>query len=188
MVRLFVALELSPEVRETIAGLIRELKPLDASWKWTRAENLHVTLKFLGDVPTENLNTIESSLRNVRFERSLTLRFPGLRFFPNERRPRVLWVGIDGPPDLPELATGIESALEAAGIARENRAFTPHLTLARSEDGRVSASLREALVKSSSREFGAVTASAYHLIRSELKFTGAEYTTLASFACRPTAL
>ena len=181
--RLFVALELSAEVRETIAALIRELKPLDVSWKWTRAENLHVTLKFLGEIPTEQLDYTAAVLRQVPFGRSLTLRFRSMGFFPNERRPRVLWTGIDAPPDLLVLAKNIEDALEGVGVPKDDRAFTPHLTLARNKEGRVSQKLRDGLAKYADRDFGIVTASAFHLIRSELKSNGAEYTTLASFPC-----
>ena len=185
--RLFVALELPPDVRENIASLIGRLKPLDTSWKWTRAENLHVTLNFLGEVRDEDLPRIMEALRGVPFAAAILLKFRGLRFFPNERRPRVLWVGIDGPPLLPVLAGTIETALAAIHVPREERAFTPHLTLARSKEGRVSPSLHDALMKASSCDFGTTTASAFHLIRSELKSTGAEYTTLASFPCRQEA-
>ena len=182
--RLFVALETSPEVREKIAVLVRELKPLDDSWKWTRAENLHITLKFLGEIPTEASDRIVAALKRVSFEQSLALRFRGLGSFPNDRRPRVLWVGIDGPSGLAGLAENIERGLECVGVPKEDRAFTPHLTLARNKDAHISPKLREALASFSNRDFGTVVASAFHLVRSELKSTGAEYTTLASFPCR----
>lgn len=181
--RLFVALELSQEVRETITALVRELKPLDESWKWTRAENLHITLKFLGEIPTEQVERIIAVLRQVPFDQTLPLKFQGLGFFPNERRPRVLWIGIDAPEGLPALAKSIEAALESVGVPREERAFTPHLTLARSKEGRVSPKLRHGLARYASRDFGTATASDFHLIRSELKSAGAEYTTLAWFPC-----
>jgi len=183
-VRLFVALEVPAEVRETIAALIRELKPLDASWKWTRAENLHITLKFLGEISIQGFDEIVAALTEVPFEQSLTLCFRGLGFFPNDRRPRVLWVGIEGPPGLLNLARNVEDSLTGVGVERDDRAFTPHLTLARSKEGRVAPQLRETLTICSGRNLGTVVASAFHLVRSDLKSTGAEYTTLASFPCR----
>ena len=179
--RLFVALELSREIRGTIAALIRQCKPLDESWKWTLAENLHVTLKFLGEIPANRLDDVVAALREVPFERALTLRFRGLGFFPNERRPRVLWAGIEATEDLPALAKSVEAALESIGVPKEDRAFTPHLTLARSKEGRISPQLRDILTKYASRDFGTAIMDDFRLIRSELKSSGAEYTTLASF-------
>lgn len=174
-------MEISEEIREGIAALTEGLKELDDSWKWTRAENLHVTLKFLGELPQEKLGAILKALGGVPFARPLPLRFTGLGFFPNDRRPRVLWVGIDGPPALPELAVDIETALACVGIPKEERGFTPHLTLARSKEGRIAPKLREALSDRPHHDLGTLVASEFHLIRSTLKSTGAEYTTLASF-------
>ncbi len=179
--RLFVALEMSPEVRESIAALIRELKPLDESWKWTRAENLHVTLKFLGEVPESRIDRVVAVLRTISFSESLVLHFRELGFFPNERRPRVLWTGVHAPAALSTLAANIEETLGSIGVPREERAYTPHLTLARSKEGRVSRGLRDAFAAAAGNDFGTIAASAFHLIRSELKSSGAEYTTLASF-------
>jgi RNA 2',3'-cyclic 3'-phosphodiesterase len=183
-VRLFVALELPPEVRGTIGALIRELKPLDEAWKWTRAENLHITLKFLGETPADQVDGIVTALKQVTFERPVELGFRGIGFFPNERRPSVLWVGIDEQTELPTLAKNIDIELESVGFAREEREFTPHLTLARSKAGRVSARMSEALAGHAELDFGIILASEFHLIRSELKSTGALYTTLVSFSCR----
>lgn len=180
--RLFVALEISEEIRESIGALTGELKTLDDSWKWTRAENLHITLKFLGEVPQEKLDAILTALGGVPFAQPLSLRFAGLGFFPNQRRRRVLWVGIDGPPELPELAVNIETTLTGVGIPKEDRGFTPHLTLARSKDGHLAPKLRDALSARSHHDFGTLAAAEFHLIRSTLKSTGAEYTTLASFS------
>lgn len=179
--RLFVALEISEEIRDAIAALVRELKPLDDSWKWTRVENLHVTLKFLGEIPFEKLEKFETSLRSVSCEWPIVVKFRNLGFFPNERRPRVLWAGMESARGLSSLAKAIEEALAKLGMAREEREFTPHLTLARSKEGKVSTRLRDALAKHSTSEFGEMNASAFHLIESKLKSAGAEYTTLESF-------
>src|SRR5262249_57315131 len=110
----------------------------DDSWKWTRGENLHITLKFLGEIPTEGSEKIVAALKRVPFEQSLGLCFRGLGFFPHDRRPRVLWVGIDGPPGLTSLAKNIENSLESVGVPKEGRGFIPHLTLARNKNGHVS--------------------------------------------------
>jgi 2'-5' RNA ligase len=179
-VRLFVALEISEDVRKSIAELIGELKPLDSSWKWTRPENLHITLKFLGEIPEGSLKSIADVLHAVRTGLPIALTFRGMGFFPNEGRPRVLWTGINALQSLPSLAVSIDDALASIGVPREEKEFTPHLTLARSK-GKISPLLREVIAKYSTTEFGAVNASAFHLIESKLKPTGAEYTTIQSF-------
>ena len=179
--RLFVALQISEEIRAAIAALGHELKPLDHSWTWTKAENLHATLKFLGEIPSEKLESIRQALRGVPGEWPIEVKFSGLGFFPNERRPRVLWVGMKATPSLPALAAEIDAALAKVGVPKEEREFTPHLTLARNKAGNIAPKLREALAKCSAREFGMMDVSSFHLIESKLKSTGPEYTTLESF-------
>jgi 2'-5' RNA ligase len=180
-VRLFVALQISEEIRAAIAELGRELKPLDDSWKWTRAENLHLTLKFLGEIPSDKLESVRQALRGVPGEWPIEVKFSGLGFFPNERRPRVLWVGIEAPQSLPALAAAIDTSLAKVGVPKEERELTPHLTLARNKAGNIAPRLREVLAKYSAREFEMMNASAFHLVESKLKSTGPEYTTLESF-------
>ncbi|MGH9675543.1 MAG: RNA 2',3'-cyclic phosphodiesterase, partial [Candidatus Acidiferrum sp.] len=98
--RLFVALEIPAEVREKLAGLIVELRraaehsPGKAP-RWVRPQNLHVTLKFIGEVEAARLSAFRSALAEVRSERPVTLQFRGLGHFPNEKNPRVLWTGIE---------------------------------------------------------------------------------------------
>ena len=109
--RLFVALDIAEAVRAAIESLIGELKPLDDSWKWVRAANLHVTLKFLGEVAPDNLAKIVEALRTAPTHGPVALKFHGLGFFPNERRPRVLWVGMDAPQSLMGLAAAVNAFL-----------------------------------------------------------------------------
>jgi len=110
----------------------------------------------------------------------MTLRFHGLGFFPNERRPRVLWIGMAAPAELPRLASDIDAAFADIGFAREEREFSPHLTLARSKAGTISAELRDAITKNSARQLGTMDASTFHLVESRIKSAGPEYTTLES--------
>jgi 2'-5' RNA ligase len=180
-VRLFVALDIPEAVRTAIKSLIGELKPLDDSWKWVRTVNLHVTLKFLGEVAPDKLTKIVEALRTAPAAGPVVLTFRGLGFFPNEHRPRVLWVGMDAPQSLIGLAAAVEATLVGVGFAREEREFTPHLTLARSKNGTVSPQLREAIATLSAMQFGMMDASTFHLVESRLKSSGPEYTTLESF-------
>ena len=183
--RLFVALAISNGVREAIAALIRELQPLDDSWKWVRAENLHVTLKFLGEISLDKLEGIRVALRGVGCPWPIAVNFAALGFFPDERRPRVLWVGMEASQSLPALAAAIDDALAKVGVPREERDFTPHLTLARSKRGKLSPELKQELARHSAGQFGGMSASAFRLVESRLKSTGAEYTTLESFPGAP---
>jgi len=146
-----------------------------------RAENLHVTLKFIGEVQAEKLGDIRVALSAVHSDRLVTLDFRGLGFFPNEKRPRVFWAGIEASPNLQTLANDIDRALEKLGIPPEKRPFSAHLTLARFEPPGLPEKLRAAIQENAKREFGSVAAEEFHLIESKLKPSGAEYTTLESF-------
>ena len=183
--RLFVALEIPSAVRENLAALIRELRPLAPQAKWVRAENLHVTLKFIGELPAQRGEAIRAALAHVRGEGALELHFRGLGFFPNEKRPRVFWADIESDARLAHLAEQIEAQLEPLGIAREARAFAPHLTLARFPSPGLLENLRKEVQAKGTRDFGALRAVEFRLIESRLKSTGAEYTSLASFPIAP---
>jgi 2'-5' RNA ligase len=180
-VRLFVALEIPTAVRENLAALIRELRTLAPQAKWVLAENLHVTLKFIGEVPITKLETIRTALCGVHSERPVTLDFRGLGFFPNEKHPRVFWAGIEASANLKTLAADVEDAAEKFEIPQESRPFSAHLTLARFESPKLSDPFRAAIAANVAREFGSLRTNQFHLIESKLKPAGAEYTTLQSF-------
>ncbi len=130
--RAFVAVSPPLEVREALAGAAREL-PVVGEVRWIRPENVHLTLKFLGDVSREDLPRIagaleQVSLRHGPFEAGLSS-FGG---FPSARRARILWAGIgEGSEPLRALARDVEASLEPLGFEREDRAYVPHLTLGR---------------------------------------------------------
>lgn len=179
--RLFVALEIPSEVRKNLAALIESLRAVSPQTRWVRPENLHVTLKFIGEVPEPKLPVIRTALASGRSEQPVRLDFRGLGFFPNERHPRVFWVGIEASPNLKTLAADIDGATEKLGIPREQRPFSPHLTLARFEPPRLPEKLRAAIQENAGREFGSLRTTQFHLIESKLKRSGAEYTTVESF-------
>src|SRR5260370_4355246 len=183
--RLFVALEIPSSVRENLADLLTFLRAVSPQTRWVRPENLHVTLKFIGEVPQENLAGIESALAGVRTDQPVTLDFRGVGFFPDEEHPRVFWAGIEASPNLKILAAGIEQATEKLGTSRERRPFSPHLTLARFEPPRLPEKLRAAIPEHAARDFGSLRTNQFHLIESKLKPSGAEYTTSESFPFPP---
>jgi len=185
-VRLFVALEIPAAVRDNLAAQIKELRDLSARVadkrpRWVRPENLHVTLKFIGELSPTKLDGIRGALSAIRSDAQVDLKFQGLGFFPNEQHPRFLWAGLDASANLTSLAGDIDCALESQGIARERRAFTPHLTLARIEPPGLHEKLRAAIQENKAGAFGSFQTREFHLIESMLKPSGAEYTTLASF-------
>lgn len=180
--RLFIALDIPEDVRKSLAALVAKLRAAGRSARWTRVEGLHVTLKFIGEAPAESAENIRFALAAIAPSAPIAIEFRGTGFFPNERRPRVLWAGVLAGPELAELASAVEAALEPLGIAPETRAFSPHLTLARFDAPRGLDPLRAAIEKAGPLEFGRTTAREFHLYQSVLKRGGAEYTRLATFS------
>jgi 2'-5' RNA ligase len=176
-----VALDLSDAVRGKIAALCEKLRAEFPSARWVRSEGIHVTLKFIGEVAEERVARIEEAIVAVQSDGGVEMNFRGSGFFPDERRPRVFWIGIDSTPNLAEIAGQIEARLEPFGIARETREFRPHLTLARIAEWRGIGKLRDALRRNGSVEFGAVGTTEMHLYRSELGREGPKYSRLKTF-------
>jgi 2'-5' RNA ligase len=180
--RLFVALDLSEAVRAEIIKFRDAMRGEFPSARWARSEGIHVTLKFIGEVAEERIARIEDALNAVQSDAPVEMNFRGAGFFPDERRPRVFWIGIDATPNLAEIAAQIEMRLEPLGLAREPRQFKPHLTLARISESRGIENLRDALRQRGTVDFGAVRANEMYLYRSELGRGGAKYSRLKTFA------
>jgi len=179
--RLFIAIEISQEVRAALAALLKEFRAMAPQVKWVRPENMHLTLKFLGETHSSKLTAMQAALSAIRSSQPITLHFRGLGFFPNAKRARVLWAGMEASPNLPALATEIDQAMHKLGFPLEDRPFTPHMTLARLQPPGLPPELAAAAQEYASREFGSLMAREFHLIESNLKPAGAEYTTLQSF-------
>lgn len=187
--RLFVALEVPDETREALAALIAELQPKCRSARWVRPDAMHITLKFIGHVGAERLAAIRNALANLKSPEPIDMHFRGLGFFPGEKRPRVLWCGVEASPNAAVLAADMDRALARLGIEPESRPFTPHLTLARFKEddghsrGKRANSVAEilSLAAIQMKEFGAIRTSEFHLFESKTKPTGAEYTRLETF-------
>ncbi len=180
--RLFVAIDIPDDVRRSVSALAAKLRPACKKARWVRIEGAHVTLKFIGEVSPEQAERIKAALSDVHVPPPVEIRFRGVGFFPNERRPRVLWAGVEAGPDLSALAAAGDTAFEPLGIAREQREFSPHLTMARFSAPENLAALRAAMAAAGNLEFGRCTTSEFHLYQSVLKPGGAEYTRLATFS------
>jgi len=184
-VRLFLAIEISPEIRAAFAALLKEFRGIAPQAKWARAENLHVTLKFLGETGYDKLALLQNGLSAIRSLEPARLEFRNLGFFPNEKRPRVFWAGMEASSSLKSLAVEIDHAAHRLGFPLEDRPFTPHLTLARFQPPGIAPKLREAIHAHNTQWFGSLTTAEFHLIESKLKPTGAEYTTVQTVRFAP---
>lgn len=179
--RVFIAMDVSEEVRRNLAALTAELSPLMPSARWIRAEAMHLTLKFIGHVADDHVRAIQNKLATVRSSEPAEMHFRGAGCFPDLRRPRVLWVGAEASSKLQKLALEIEQCLEPLGIPSEEREFHPHLTLARFKEPPRQKHFQTIVSGLATREFGAIVTGEFHLYQSHLKRGGAEYTRLSTF-------
>jgi 2'-5' RNA ligase len=183
--RLFVALEIPEVVRENLAALRRNFPESPSTLRWVRPENFHVTLKFIGSVPAEKLEAIIDALRRVRTDKSVKLDFIG----HGGTAAGVYWAAIEPCPALEKLAADIDRCLEPLGIAKGNRAFHPHVTVARFKDRgilkKTNDLTHENAIHGDGRylkcEFGSMTPTEFHLIESKTLPTGPIYSKLHSF-------
>jgi 2'-5' RNA ligase len=160
--------------------LLKRLRQTNAAVKWVEPENLHLTLKFLGEVPEEQIEAIVEALRAIA---QATAPFPftvkGVGGFPDLRRPRVLWVGVEPTPPLMRLQQIVEQAMERLGFPPEERAYHPHITLGRVKAMAGLEKVRAVLSEYASVTFGSVPAKHLTLFRSDLSREGPTYTPIA---------
>jgi 2'-5' RNA ligase len=179
--RLFTGLDLAAPVVRELERLTARLRPT-ARIHWIPPANLHLTTKFVGEWPDERLGDLRAALDRVARPAPFEIAVRRVGFFPNPHHPRVFWCGLEAPPELAALARATEDALAALGVPREDRAFSPHLTLARIKEPVNLEALREAIATLPSLDFGAFTARCFYLYQSRLQPSGAVYTKLAEFA------
>jgi 2'-5' RNA ligase len=179
--RLFVGIGLPDAVVEALSALLGRLRPT-APVKWSPAENLHITTKFIGEWPENRLQEMIAVLQRVeRPAEKLEIEIGGLGWFPNPNRPRVFWAGVHSP-GLAGLAAATDRETSQLGVAMEERAYSPHLTLARIKDPAPLAALRQAVANLDSAEFGRFAPSAFSLYHSKTGSSGSVYTKLAEFS------
>jgi len=179
LMRLFIGLDLPGEVVGNLEALLRQLRPT-ARIHWSPPANLHITTKFIGEWPEERLGELKSALSALPACPAIEVRIAQLGFFPNARSPRVFWCGIEAE-GLAALAAETDDATSSLGIAREDRAFSPHLTLARIKERLDLRRLHEAIATLPSLDFGRFEARTFFLYQSRFQPTGSVYTKLAEF-------
>jgi 2'-5' RNA ligase len=191
--RIFIGIDLDPEIRGRISRFLEGVQGFAADARWVRPESLHITLKFIGEQTPERVEAIAERLRRVKggeFE----IRSGGYGFFPTAKAPRVFWIGIHAGPQLAELAGSIDVATAELGIPREDRPYSPHLTLARAGGRSGSpkwrkgdapnlafAVLDKRLAAMGELDFGTMTAREFILYQSQLSPKGSQYTKLQRF-------
>lgn len=179
--RAFVAIELPQSIREALAREQARFRTVCPDARWTRPEGIHLTLKFLGDISDMQEARVKTALGHMEPFEKFTLTVNGFGFFPDARRPKVFWAGLEAPPDLARLATEVENAMAPLGFPPEGRPFRPHLTLARFKMPRPQQKL-EALVEANDNLLlGSVEVSDFFLWESKLSPQGAEYRKVARF-------
>jgi 2'-5' RNA ligase len=186
--RLFIGIALPPRVLDNLARVLQELRPL-APVHWSPVENLHITSKFIGPWPEERLAELQSALENLNFGRAFDVAIAGFGFFPNPHRPRTFFAGVSpakpAESGLAELANRIDETLAPLGIAREDRPYSPHLTLARIKLEQIKQEdirrLRQHIAQMTDFDFGAFQVSAFHLYLSKTGPSGSVYTPLATY-------
>ncbi|MCS7024884.1 MAG: RNA 2',3'-cyclic phosphodiesterase [Bryobacteraceae bacterium] len=177
--RLFVALDLPEPVKNSLASLIETLRPC-AALRWVKPENLHITTKFIGEFPEEDLDLLQAALSEIQSP-AVPISVRGLGWFPNPHRPRVFWAAVHAPDSLPALARATEEAVVGLGVPREGRPWAPHLTLARIEATVDLASLRRRIASLDGQDWGSFKATEFHLYKSDLRPGGSVYTRLVTF-------
>lgn len=176
--RTFIAIEIPEEVKLQIVEVQRGLKSSNVDASWPRPEGIHLTLKFLGEVPESKIPEIMSGLRTTaQGTGALRLEVAGIGTFPNTKTARVVWVGLSGDIEkLSGLQDSVEKAMTGIGFERENRKFTPHLTLGRIKYIRSRDAWLKALDGIKDIKLSGFDVSSVSLMKSELKPSGAVYT------------
>ena len=191
--RLFIALDIDNSIRDRITRFVDGVQGFALDARWVMPESLHVTLRFIGEQPESAVEQIKAALRTVSAA-AAEIQFRGYGFFPTAKSARVFWIGMEAGPQLTLLAATINDKMGSVGIPKEDRAFSPHLTLARAAGGSGSARWRRGdgpnrtfqllqgkLDSLAAPEFGTMTPREFFLYQSQLSPKGSKYTKLERF-------
>ena len=186
MIRAFIAITPPTTLQQTMAEVRQVFQRLSLPWRWVTPDHIHLTLRFLGDVPDESVpSLLQAMAQAAQGQTAFTLRARALGCFPQPARARVLWVGLDDPSQaLGRLNERLMAALTPLGFPPEDRPFHPHLTLARIQSVRRSSQLLPMLQAYQNRDFGEFLVTQVHLVQSQLLRGGALHTILHSVTLR----
>jgi 2'-5' RNA ligase len=184
--RAFIAIELPIDFQRQLERISRDMQAKLRNFpiKWVPIDSIHITIKFLGDISTSNLEVLTGILAGeVSRHQQFTISSGDLGAFPNLRRPRVIWVGIQAPDNLNALQKGVETGMDELGYPPEDRPYSPHLTLARIANDATPDMVKQIgtlLAGYHIESLGNFSLASLHVFRSDLKPTGAIYTRLFS--------
>jgi 2'-5' RNA ligase len=181
-VRTFIAVDQGKEIRQRLVALQQNFQRLGADLKWVEAQNIHVTLLFLGEIDDRELPALCKAVAEVAAQQSaFTMSVEGVGCFPNARRPRVVWAGVgEGKQELVRLHDALEGPLLELGCyRREEREYTPHLTLGRVAGDRPGDALGKAITKYAAWKGGETAVGEVHVMSSELKPDGPIYAVMS---------
>ena len=178
-VRAFIAVRMPEEVRAGLHRAQEDLRRLGADVKWVALDQIHLTLAFLGNVPSAGIEGIKQAMDEVASGRKpIPFAVSGLGFFGSPTSPRVVWVGLQAPPDLRELQAALAAGLSGKGFRTEDREFHPHLTLGRTRSALGALALARRIGERKGLALGNGMVEALHLFQSVLRPEGPVYTPL----------
>ena len=183
-IRSFLAFELPSDIKRTLARVSDEIRPSIQGMKWVTVENIHLTVVFTGNIRTEEIKAIGEVIQNVCLKYGpFDISLKGMGFFPNRRKPRVLWLGLNGDINRMSLfRDALQNRLKAFGIKEEKRPFKPHLTLGRfRKPGKLDFRFNELMLKYEELTSPVCTVHEFVLFKSDLKPGGAVYTKLKAW-------
>ena len=179
--RAFIAIDLPEALHTALAEAQQNFRSAASDARWTRPEGIHLTVKFLGEISDAQTKQVVEALTQIGPFEPFSIEVKGFGFFPQAQRPRVFWAGVMAPPALTQLAAQVENRMEKIGFAREARALSPHLTLARFQVPRPQPALEAAIAARADTSLGAFNASEFFLFESKLSPQGAQYRKVVRF-------
>jgi 2'-5' RNA ligase len=184
-IRSFLAFDIENEtVQKRLAAAQKLLAQTGADLKLVEPQNIHMTIRFLGDITPNMAEKIFEEMKKVQFA-PFDAKISGLGVFPDLRYPRVVWAGItEGADQLKSVFSQVEPRLRSLGFTPDSKGFSPHLTIARVKSGKNKAQLAEFVTKNASYDFGTVKAECLRLKKSDLTPRGPIYSTLKEFCLR----
>lgn len=183
--RLFTGIAIDPAVLSNLEQVLRELRPL-APLNWSPVENLHITTRFIGKWPEQELGEMKHALEEVHAPAPFPVTIGHFGYFPDPHNPIVLFAGVKAGPELADLARRIDERLSPLGLPRQNRPYTPHLTLGKIGNKPIRA-LREHIANMKNFDFGTFQVSQFNLYLSVARSGGSEYKILATYPLGPPA-
>ena len=186
LTRCFIAIELNQQIQSQIKTLQQRITAIDLDAKWVQPENIHITLRFLGNLKDPRVKDIKDAFLDLVSDApSFSISIGALGVFPDIQRPQTLWVGIEqGHDQVISLARNVENGLCRLGFPKEKKIFIPHLTIARLRCAKNTEKLKDFLSKETSLDSPSCPITHVSLIKSSLTPQGPVYETLKSYTLK----